>query len=128
MLSVILTLNGTGETLGDVRDFYRKALLFGVTEEAPLVDGGHVRLEFDDVPVLDVVEDGRKDRPALKDLAYWLKQRAELPAESATRYATELALDLTVYGIVEIACGEHVGESPSNVLLYTQPGCRDHEL
>lgn len=114
MISAIVTLSPDADTLGALRTMLADADTFGVDDADRLLDGAHASL--DGVPVLVEGTD-------LAALRRFVQRFADLPDDTVVLDATVLALDLEVARTDAIACGSHVGEMPTNVVVTVHPTC-----
>lgn len=121
MLEAIITLAPDDCTLGSLRRFLHEADHFSVPRDTPLLDGGHVSLASDETPTV-----GSYGRD-IAAVAAFLDGLGDLPDETELAWATDLAVDLPVFAVGPITCGEHVGASPENVIVTVNPACREHD-
>lgn len=117
MLSSIITISPDTCTLGGIRGFLAQAARFGLPDTALLLDGGHVALAKD--PENTVMRHGLD----LRAVAIFCEKTRELDDDTEVLYANDLSVDLVARSITPIGCGEHVGQTPENLLVVVHPLC-----
>lgn len=117
MISAIITLSPDANTLGALRNFVQEAARYSTPPETELIDGGHVGVA--DVSERVVGDHGND----LAAVIAFVEELADLPDETILRFATDLGIDLPVYSVEAIFCGEHIGELPENVVVTVNPKC-----
>jgi len=121
MLTAIISLSPDTCTLGAVRGFLRDAERFAVPTDTRLIDGGHAfPATFPDRTIGSFGGD-------LASVIALAETLTELPDEAEVVYATDVALDLPVFAVEPIVCGEHLRAAPENVIVTVNPDCSGHD-
>lgn len=121
MLTAIITLAPDACTLGSVRAFLRDAARYSVPASTPLIDGGHAAPRA--FPERTVASYGA-DLAAVSAMAASV---TDLPDDAEVVFASDVALDLPVFSVDPIVCGDHVGSGPENVIVTVNPACEGHD-
>jgi hypothetical protein len=121
MLNAIITLSPDDSTLGALRGFLAEADRFVLADDLALLDGGHVGL-----PGRPSVTVGRHGHD-IAAVRRFVSELTELPDETVLEFGTDLGVDLPVFGIAPIGCGDHVGSLPENVIVTVNASCGGHD-
>lgn len=121
MLTAIITLSPDACTLGAVRAFLRDAARYSVPASTPLIDGGHAAPAA--FPERTVATYGT-DLAAVSAMAASV---TDLSDDAEVVFASDVALDLPVFSVEPIVCGDHIGSGPENVIVTVNPACEGHD-
>jgi hypothetical protein len=116
MISVQMSVSADRSDLQGLRDLSDLLTRFGIPGETLLASGadGHVG-----DPATRIGGEGSD----LAGLRSFLAEHEHLPGDTSVSGDT-VTVSLDVYGTDIIACGEHAGQCPDNVLVTVNPACR----
>jgi hypothetical protein len=119
MISAIVTLSPDTADLGGLRRMVLEAQRLGVPGDTPLLDGGHVHPEG-----RDEVTVGAHSNTFAAVIAF-AEALADEDDGLVLVHGADLAIDVPVWSVSLIFCGEHAGATPENIFVAVNPACQD---
>ena len=119
-IEAIVTIVTNGNTLNDVKVFLEQASRLSVSLETELLDGAHCFIGSE--PAL-MASHGT----TLNDVSMWLSEHDTFEGETVVSFGDELSVDVTVFNVEEIYCGDHIPpDEKIGVVITTNSECNSH--